>query len=143
LKNAPICRSTPAASTNTLSSAHESQIVARQTSPLLLCVANLRRFRIPSTDFSGSIRTFPRASSTVTIAPVCNSRSYLRSAPTIHIFKVRREHILGSHVDDASAACLRESQQRSKVEIVREDDVAMFPRPHHDDVVLGARVADI
>jgi hypothetical protein len=60
-----------------------------------------------------------------------------------HIFKVRREYILGPDLDDAWAACLRESEQRSKVEIVSEDDVSMFPRPRHDDVVLGARVADV
>ena len=57
-------------------------------------------------------------------------------------FKMNREHILGSDLNNAWTARMRECEQCSKVEIVSEDDVSVLSSPRHDDVVRGARVAD-
>src|SRR3954470_17355432 len=47
------------------------------------------------------------------------------------------QHVLGSDLDDAGPGSVRQREQMAEVEVVREDDETMLPRPPQDFAILG------
>lgn len=83
------------------------------------------------------------AGSIVTKAPRSSWRERVLSADKTLGADARGGRILRSHLDDTRTARVRRSQDVAEIEIVRENDEAVFARKIHDVRIAGCGVSEI